>query len=136
VNGAPQSAPDAYTYTPRLERACGRWTRNSCSAQHVLASGIYDTRVHVRAAHTTSGARSEMRVHDDADPKYSAMGKSSKLAMKRPSTVVFRENFSKVQKMTTEDSSRSVNTTKNSDRTNVGFHQRRKSLPVYMLRKR
>ncbi|XP_071572298.1 ATP-dependent RNA helicase DHX33 isoform X1 [Temnothorax nylanderi] len=75
-----------------------------------------------------------MRVHDDADPKipkYNAMGKSSKLAMKRPGTVVFRENSAKVQK-TSEDSR--VGNATNSDRTNVGW--RRKSLPVYILRKR
>ncbi|XP_036141522.1 uncharacterized protein LOC118645134 [Monomorium pharaonis] len=33
----------------------------------------------------------EMRVRDDEDSKYSAMGKSSKLAMKRPSIVTFHE---------------------------------------------
>lgn len=89
--------------------------------------------VHARPARF-EWLRGEMRVHDDADPKYSAMGKSSKLAMKRPSTVVFRENSSKAQK-TSEDNG-VANATRNSDKTVVGLHQRRKSLPVYILRKR
>ncbi|XP_011878006.1 PREDICTED: putative ATP-dependent RNA helicase DHX33 [Vollenhovia emeryi] len=77
-----------------------------------------------------------MRVHDDADSKHSAMEKSPKLAMKRPNTVVFHENSAKVQK-TSENTRVVCFPTKNNDRTNVvGLQLRRKSLPVYLLRKR
>ncbi|KYN05222.1 PREDICTED: putative ATP-dependent RNA helicase DHX33 [Cyphomyrmex costatus] len=74
-----------------------------------------------------------MRVHDDADPKFSAMGKSSKLAMKRSSTVVFHENPNKTQKM--NETNAVANAIKNNNRTNMNLHQRRKSLPVNILHK-
>lgn len=78
-----------------------------------------------------------MRVHDDADSKYNVMGKSSKMAMKRPNTVVFHEKSNKVQKMNENNQcNNSTKTTKTNDKVNVSVHQRRKSLPVYMHRKR
>jgi len=119
---------DLYTITA--------WTavaRNTCSVVPHL-SRKWHIRVYAHVRHISRVICDEMRVHDDADPKYSAMGKSSKLSLKRPSTVVFRENSGKVQK--TNEDNRVANATKNNDKTNVGLHQRRKSLPVYMLRKR
>lgn len=120
------------------ERAFKKRRRNSCSVQHVFdgarpcstsaANGI--SRIRARGVN-------EMRVHDDADSKYNVMGKSSKMALKRPNTVVFREKSNKVQKINENNQcNNSVNTTKNNDKLNVSLHQRRKSLPVYMHRKR
>ncbi|XP_029160100.1 ATP-dependent RNA helicase DHX33-like [Nylanderia fulva] len=79
-----------------------------------------------------------MRVHDDADPKYNVMGKSSKINLKRPNTVVFREKANKVQKITNENNTcnNSSNVIKSNDKSNFSLHQQRKSLPVYMHRKR
>jgi len=77
-----------------------------------------------------------MRVQDDTISKYNAMGKISRLGLKRPSTVVFK-NHSKIQKL---DANNQCNVTasnmKNNDKLNVNIHQWRKSLPVYILRKR
>ncbi|OAD46999.1 Putative ATP-dependent RNA helicase DHX33, partial [Eufriesea mexicana] len=76
-----------------------------------------------------------MGVHDNADSKYIVMGTSSfsKLAPKRPTTVVFNESPSKIQKH--EDSQQNVQT-ENVDKGSISLQQQRKSLPVYRLRKR
>lgn len=76
-----------------------------------------------------------MRVHDDADAKYTAMGKSSKLAMKRPNTIVYGKT-NKMQKLSEDRQCNTVNVARNNDKPNVGLYQRKKSLPVYILRKR
>ncbi|XP_014610634.1 PREDICTED: putative ATP-dependent RNA helicase DHX33 [Polistes canadensis] len=78
-----------------------------------------------------------MGVHDNAESKYNVMGTSSfsKLAPKRPNTVVFGENPAKVQKH--EENNSSFQNVENMESGNVNsFHQQRKSLPVYRLRKR
>lgn len=76
-----------------------------------------------------------MGVHDNADSKYIVMGNSnfSKLAPKRPTTVVFNDSPSKIPKH--EDSQQNVQT-ENVDKGNITLQQQRKSLPVYRLRKR
>ncbi|XP_017889459.1 ATP-dependent RNA helicase DHX33-like [Ceratina calcarata] len=76
-----------------------------------------------------------MGVHDNADSKYSVMGTSgfSKLAPKRPNTVVFNENPNKIARH--EDNQQNVQT-ENTDKGNISLQQQRKSLPVYRLRKR
>lgn len=77
----------------------------------------------------------DMGVHDNADSKYIVMGTSSfsKLAPKRPTTVVFNESSSKIQKF--EDNQQNVQA-ENVDKGNISLQQQRKSLPVYKLRKR
>lgn len=77
----------------------------------------------------------DMGVHDNADSKYNVMGTSSfsKLAPKRPTTVVFNEGPSKIPKH--EDSQQNVQT-ENADKGNISLQQQRKTLPVYRLRKR
>lgn len=79
---------------------------------------------------------STMGVHDNADSKYNVMGTSSfsKLAPKRPNTVVFGENPAKLQKH--EESGSSFSNVENTEAGNASVHQQRKSLPVYRLRKR
>lgn len=79
----------------------------------------------------------EMGVHDNADSKYNVMGTSSfsKLALKRPNTVVFVDSPVKVQKH--EESQSFQQNAENTDNPgNLSLHQQRKSLPVYRLRKR
>lgn len=75
-----------------------------------------------------------MGVHDNADSKYNVMGSSSfsKLAPKRPTTIVYGEPSNKVAKL--EDSRNS--TLETPDKLNINIQQQRKSLPVYKLRKR
>ncbi|XP_043488176.1 ATP-dependent RNA helicase DHX33 [Polistes fuscatus] len=78
-----------------------------------------------------------MGVHDNAESKYNVMGTSSfsKLAPKRPNTVVFGENPAKVQKH--EENNSSFQNVENMESGNINsVHQQRKSLPVYRLRKR
>ncbi|KAK1117675.1 putative ATP-dependent RNA helicase dhx33 [Melipona bicolor] len=76
-----------------------------------------------------------MGVHDNADSKYIVIGNSSfsKLASKRPTTVVFNESSSKIQKY--EDNQQNIQA-ENADKGNINLQQQRKSLPVYKLRKR
>lgn len=76
-----------------------------------------------------------MGVHDNADSKYIVIGNSSfsKLASKRPTTVVFNESSSKIQKY--EDNQQNIQA-ENVDKGNINLQQQRKSLPVYKLRKR
>lgn len=76
-----------------------------------------------------------MGVHDNADSKYIVIGNSSfsKLASKRPNTVVFNESSSKLQKY--EDNQQNIQA-ENVDKGNINLQQQRKSLPVYRLRKR
>ncbi|XP_012344438.1 ATP-dependent RNA helicase DHX33 [Apis florea] len=76
-----------------------------------------------------------MGVHDNADSKYIVMGNSnfSKLAPKRPTTVVFNDSPSKIPKH--EDNQQNVQT-ENVDKGSITLQQQRKSLPVYRLRKR
>ncbi|KOC71150.1 Putative ATP-dependent RNA helicase DHX33 [Habropoda laboriosa] len=76
-----------------------------------------------------------MGVHDNADSKYNVMGASSfsKLAPKRPTTVVFNDTPSKIQKH--EDGQQNV-PIENVDKGSISLQQQRKSLPVYRLRKR
>lgn len=76
-----------------------------------------------------------MRVHDDADSKYGVMGKSSKLTMKRPNTIVFGKP-NKMQKINEDRQCNAASIARNNDKSNVGLYQKKKSLPVYMLRKR
>ncbi|XP_043511713.1 ATP-dependent RNA helicase DHX33 isoform X2 [Frieseomelitta varia] len=76
-----------------------------------------------------------MGVHDNADSKYIVIGNSSfsKLASKRPTTVVFNESSSKISKF--EDNQQNIQA-ENVDKGNINLQQQRKSLPVYKLRKR
>lgn len=103
---------------------------HSCSVQHVRARGrnIGDKLVFTYII-------DKMGVHDNADSKYSVMGASSfsKLAPKRPNTVVFNDTPSKIQKY--EDTQQTVQT-ENVDKGIISLQQQRKSLPVYRLRKR
>ncbi|XP_020284951.1 putative ATP-dependent RNA helicase DHX33 [Pseudomyrmex gracilis] len=73
-----------------------------------------------------------MKVHDDVDSKYNVMGKS-KLNLKRPNTVLFNNHSNKMQK---NENTSSVNAMKNGDKASSKLQQQRKSLPVYMHRKR
>ncbi|XP_015186996.1 PREDICTED: putative ATP-dependent RNA helicase DHX33 [Polistes dominula] len=78
-----------------------------------------------------------MGVHDNAESKYNVMGTSSfsKLAPKRPNTVVFGENPAKVEKR--EENISSFQNVDNMESGSVNsIQQQRKSLPVYRLRKR
>lgn len=76
----------------------------------------------------------DMGVHDNADSKYNVLGTSSfsKLAPKRPTTVLFNDSPSKIQK---HEDGQTVQA-ENADKGNVSIQQQRKSLPVYRLRKR
>ena len=100
---------------------------HSCSVQHVR------TREHIYYQEDLIFV--DMGVHDNADSKYIVMGNSSfsKLAPKRPTTVVFNESSSKIQKF--EDNQQNVQA-ENVDKGNISLQQQRKSLPVYKLRKR
>ncbi|CAD1472068.1 unnamed protein product [Heterotrigona itama] len=68
-----------------------------------------------------------MGVHDNADSKYIVIGNSSfsKLASKRPTTVVFNESSSKIQKY--EDNQQNIQA-ENADKGNVNLQQQRKLL--------
>ncbi|XP_047365185.1 ATP-dependent RNA helicase DHX33-like isoform X2 [Vespa velutina] len=79
-----------------------------------------------------------MGVHDNADSKYNVMGTSSfsKLAPKRPNTVVFGESPAKVQKHEESSGSSFSNVENTTEPGSTSVHQQRKSLPVYRLRKR
>ncbi|EFN89703.1 ATP-dependent RNA helicase DHX33 [Harpegnathos saltator] len=77
-----------------------------------------------------------MGVYDHLDSKYNMMGASSfsKLAPKRPNTIVFGAGPSKVQKMNEEEVQQAANAP-DKDKNPNGFHKCKKSLPVYRHRK-
>lgn len=77
----------------------------------------------------------KMGVYDHLDSKYNMMGASSfsKLAPKRPNTVVFGAGPSKVQKMNEEEVQQPA---PEKDKDPDALHKCRKTLPVYHHRKR
>ncbi|XP_014488584.1 PREDICTED: putative ATP-dependent RNA helicase DHX33 [Dinoponera quadriceps] len=78
-----------------------------------------------------------MGVYDNLDSKYNMMGASSfsKLAPKRPNTVVFGAGPSKVQKTSEEEAAQQAASVPEKDKDANGFQKCRKSLPVYRHRK-